>query len=88
MRRMVQFVRLVSVEYCKRSMLKVEVAVLMVFVVSTGWGMVVFGLCGYPAFRSKSKTAGAAGMRYRRSLSTGTVLGGAVDSISGAVTML
>jgi hypothetical protein len=35
-----------------------------------------------------SKTAGAAGMRYRRSLSTGTVCGGAVDSISGAVTML
>jgi hypothetical protein len=35
-----------------------------------------------------SKTAGAAGMRYRLSLSTGTVCGGAVDSISGAVTML
>jgi hypothetical protein len=35
-----------------------------------------------------SKTAGAAGMQYRRSLSTGTVCGGAVDSISGAVTML
>jgi hypothetical protein len=35
-----------------------------------------------------SKTAGAAGIRYRPSLSTGTVCGGAVDSISGAVTML
>jgi hypothetical protein len=35
-----------------------------------------------------SKTAGAAGMLYRQSLSTGTVCGGAVDSISGAVTMV
>jgi hypothetical protein len=35
-----------------------------------------------------SKTAGAAGMRYRQRLSTGTVCGVAVDSISGSVTML
>jgi hypothetical protein len=33
MRRTVQLVRLVSVEYCKRSMWKVEVVVLLVFVV-------------------------------------------------------
>jgi hypothetical protein len=33
MRLTVQLVRLVSVEYCKRSMLKVEVVVLLVFVV-------------------------------------------------------
>jgi hypothetical protein len=35
-----------------------------------------------------SKTDGAAGMQYRQSLSIGTVCGGAVDSISGAITML